>query len=255
MSWGSRHQLLYSLIVLIFLGIVIGLPVYFTFFNKQPTCYDRVRNQDETGVDCGGICTRACVDDVVPQPLVRWVRSFKVAGGIYNLVAYVQNPNVTYVGEPANYLFKVYDKNNIVIDVVENSVAIPPTNNFPIFEQGFDAGERIPDHVTFDFTSKVVWHKYMGESAEFSVVDENLANASTSPRLDATVVNKTFKTYKNIEVVAIIYGNDGNAIASSRTFIDLLADGQSKRVTFTWPSAFSEPYASIEVIPKVPFQQ
>jgi len=253
MSWAARRQILYICIVLLFLGAVSAYPIYAIFIKHTPTCNDGIQNQDEKAIDCGGICPRACVDQVVAQPLVEWARIFPVSGSVYNLVAYVQNPNVTYVGNPTRYLFKVFDKDNVLIDVVENTVAIPPTHTFPIFEQGFDAGKRIPNHVTFEFTEPVVWFSYKGEHTEFAVSGEVLVNATSSPRLDALITNKTTNVFKNIETVAILYDNTGNAVQVSRTYIPILADNNGKNVTFTWPTSLAREVTTVEIIPKVPF--
>src|SRR5712671_4293742 len=109
MTWAARRQVLYIGIILLFLGAVSAYPVYAIFIRHTPTCMDGIHNQGERGIDCGGICPRACLDQVVPQPLVQWARIFPVSGSIYNLVAYIQNPNVTFTGAPTRYLFKVFD--------------------------------------------------------------------------------------------------------------------------------------------------
>jgi len=253
MSWSARRQLLYICMILLFLGAVSAYPIYAIFIRHTPTCSDGIQNQSEVGVDCGGVCPRACLDQVVPQPLIEWSRPFPVSGSIYNLVAYIQNPNVDYVGSPTRYLFKVFDKDNMLIGVAENTIALPPTHTFAVFEQGFNAGKRTVDHVTFEFVNDVVWFKYRGQPTDLNVSDEVLANASSTPRLDAVVKNKTTNVYKNIEVIALLYDADGNAVQASRTYIPILADNNGQNVTFTWPTAFDRGIATIEVIPKVPF--
>ena len=72
--------------------------------------------------------------------------------------------------------------------------------------------------------------------------------------MDAVITNKTTDVFKNIETIAILYDSDKNAIQVSRTYIPILADNNSKNVTFTWPTGFPKSIATIEIIPKVPFQ-
>jgi hypothetical protein len=192
---------------------------------------------------------------VIAEPSVLWSRVFPVAGSIYNLVAYVQNPNVTYVGEPTEYIFKVFDKNNSLIDTIVDRIAIPPTNDFAIFVQGFNADQRIPDHVTFEFSDNIVWLKYVGEKAELAISDKILTGETTSPRLEAMISNETVKTYRNIEVIAILYDSAGNAINASRTYVPALSDHQSKKITFTWAMPLGREVARIDILPKVPFDE
>lgn len=251
-SWARQRQLIYGGIVCIFLLSIIGVPVYLTFFNKTPTCFDGIMNGTENGIDCGGSCERACANEVLPEPIVLWSRMFSVARGLHNLVAYVQNPNVNHTAEPVPYVFLVYDKENVLIGTREGYAVVPPTKTFPIFEPAFDAGARIPAKTVFEFTSPAVWNKFDASKPELDVIDERITNATTSPVIKASVVNNTINVYKNIEVVVIVYNQVGNAFAASKTIIDTLRPNGEEQVVFTWPSGFTEGVAKIEIIPKLP---
>jgi len=254
-SWAHKRQLIYGLAVLIFLALVIGTPVYLTFFNAAPTCSDGKQNQGETGVDCGGPCARACMQDVIADPIVLWSRPFTVTKGLTNLVAYVQNPNVNYTAEPVEYLFRVYDKENVLLGTRIGRTAIPSTKIFPVFEQAFDAGEKTPVKAFFEFTEPLLWVKSASQKPELEVIDQNLQLASSSPTLSATLVNKTVDTYRRVEVVAIVYDVDGNAMAASKTVVDIIHGNEQAPLIFTWPNPFPGETSKIEILPKIPQQQ
>lgn len=229
-------------------------PIGFYIWKSQqhpPSCADNVRNQNEHGVDCGGICQIACFFEVEAKPVVQWSRSYLVTKGIYNLVAYVQNPNVNYISKPAHYIFRVYDENNVLLGSREGVVALPTTKLFPIFEPTIDVGERIPQRVTFEFTEPLVWLEYAGERPELLVSDQLLTRENEAPKLTAKITNKTLATFRNVEVVAIVYDNEGNGFMASRTFIDKIGDRGSTEVVFTWPEPFTASSSKIEVIPKL----
>ncbi len=80
-----------------------------------------------------------------------------------------------------------------------------------------------------------------------------MTRATTTPRIDAKVINKTLARFESIEVVVIVYGSNDNAIASSRTFIPSLLSRAEANVVFTWPKAFEEAVTKIEIIPKIQF--
>ncbi len=239
---------------MLFLLAIIGTPTYFLFFNRQPTCFDGKQNGTETGIDCGGACAqvRACTQDVLPQPIVMWSRPFSVARGLHNLVAYVQNPNVNYTAEPIEYLFRVYDAENVLLGIREGYALVPPTKSFPIFEAAFNAGERQPAKAVFEFTQPAIWRRFETSVPELLVYDERLRNASSSPRIDAMIQNKTINRYRDIEVVAIIYDAADNARAASRTLVDVLPGGESQPLIFTWPEPFDFNVVRIEITPKLP---
>ncbi len=253
MSWSSSRQFVYGSIFLLIVLVLIGIPSYFIFFNKPQTCFDGKMNQNESGVDCGGICAKACIGEVVPEPIILWSRAFKVTEGRYNLVAYVQNANVDYVSEPAEYSFRVYDKENVLIGLVDGFMTVPPVKSYPIFEQGFDAGKRIPAKVLFQFNQPVTWNKYGFNRPELSVSEPVLTRATTTPRIEAKVINNTLARFENIEVVVVVYGIDDNAIAASRTFVPTLMSRSEAPVVFTWPEPFTQTVSKVEIIPKLKF--
>ncbi len=253
-TWAVRRQLSYVSVVSAILLVIIALPVYFIFFNKTPTCFDNILNQNEREVDCGGVCNKVCPDEIRNEPISTWVHSFKVTKGIYNLVAYIQNPNINYISEPTGYTFQVYDNQNVLIASRSGVTTIPPNKSFPIFEAGVDTGERVPFKVFFQFDSKPVWHNLSDASnlPKFDIVDTVLENASTSPHLSSSIKNNSFYSFSNVEVVAILYDENENAIASSRTYIDSIDKNSSQSVNFTWPEAFISKAVRIEIVPRFP---
>jgi hypothetical protein len=251
-SWAHQKQLIYGTGVFLFLLLVIGIPVYFTFFNALPTCFDGKMNGNEIEVDCGGSCDRACAHEVLPEPIVSWSRPFNVARGLNNLVAYVQNPNVNYTAEPIPYIFLVYDKENVLLGTREGYARVPPTKTFPIFEPAFDAGTRQPAKAVFEFTAPAVWNRFETAKPELDILDERVLFASTTPNIKATLKNRTINKYTNIEVVAIVYNKQGNAFAASKTIVDIIRGNGEAPLVFTWPTGFTEEVSKVEIIPKLP---
>lgn len=243
---------MYGAGVLLFIVLVIGIPVYFLFFNKLPTCFDGKQNGNEVEVDCGGSCERACAHEVLPEPIVSWSRPFNVARGLNNLVAYVQNPNVNYTADPIPYIFLVYDKDNVLLGTREGYARVPPTKTFPIFEPAFDAGTRQPAKAIFEFTSPAVWNRFETTKPEFDVIDERVLFATTTPTIKATLKNRTINKYTNIEVVALVYNKAGNAFAASKTIVDIIRANDEAQIVFTWPTGFTEEISKVEIIPKLP---
>jgi hypothetical protein len=192
------------------------------------------------------------MQDVIPEPIQLWARAFKVSDGHYNLVAFVQNANVNYVANPAEYVFKVFDKENVLIGLKIGRSAVPPIKSFPIFEPGFDVGFRDVGMVTFEFTEPLVWNRSGSVRPELTISEPRLQNASTTPRIDARLINNTLARYADTEVVAIVYGKDDNAIAASRTFVPLIASQSTSDIVFTWPQPFAETVTRIDIIPKLP---
>ena len=52
-------------------------------------------------------------------------------------------------------------------------------------------------------------------------------------------------------MVVVVQDLQGNAIGSSKTVIDSLAQGETKQIFFTWPEAFESDAGFVEVYPRV----
>ena len=66
MNWSQKRKTKISTIVMSVIIFILGVFVYNTFIKHTPTCSDIIKNQNERGTDCGGVCTHMCSFDVKP---------------------------------------------------------------------------------------------------------------------------------------------------------------------------------------------
>lgn len=250
MTWALRRQILYILIVFVFLGVV-GFLIIYPQLNKTPTCFDSKKNGDETGIDCGGSCSVACTEQV-DEIKVSWSRIFEVVPGRYNAVAYLENHNKNTVINKISYRFRFADKNNVYIGKREGTTYVPPSGKFAVFEPAIDMGNSIPVYTTFEFTEAPVWIQVPEEKIDQIKIlfsDIKLENEETTPTLSAVIKNNSLFQIPELNVIAILYGASGNAVATSRTYLDVLHGEENLKVDFTWIEPFSEKVVSKEIIP------
>jgi len=234
-SWAVKRKLTYLSIVFSVLFILIFVP-FLVFWYQAPTCSDGKKNGDEMGIDCGGSCTRLCSSQAI-SPIVLWQRIFKVSNGVYSAVAYIENPNLESSANGAGYIFKFYDEHNSVIGERKGTTFIPKNKRFAVFEGNIISPQKTPKRVTFEFTSQPNWIKDPTDYS-LSVQQKVLTGIETSPRLEATIENRSLENLNRISIVAIIYDDRGNAVGVSRTFIDSLAQREKMPIVFTWPEPF-----------------
>lgn len=250
MTWALRRQLVYiGILVLVFGGL--GLWIGYPHFNTPPTCNDGKQNGDEAGIDCGGSCALACVATVDDLKVI-WSRTFQVVPGRYNAVAYIENQNKNAAVNSIHYRFRFADSNNLYIGSREGDVAIPPSGKFAILEPAVDLGSSVPVYTSFEFTQVPVWIQVPSQKIEqmkLVLADVELSNESTEPRLFARLQNTSFLTIPNIDVVAILYDANGNALSASQTYLDKIGPEESKDLNFTWRAPMSAPVAVKEIIP------
>lgn len=249
MSWAQKRKFIYIGAFIILFLLVVVLPTIINLY-KPPTCFDKKQNQDEQGIDCGGSCSLLCSAQYVPLNVL-WSRFSKVNDGVYNVLAYVENPNLNAAANNLDYHFKLYDKNGILLSERFGRTFAPASKILAIFEADLLTGNQIPARADFTFISRAVWFKQDSKESSLSVSQPVLSREDSAPRLSATLANRTVSQVKNIEAVAIIYNIDGNTIAFSRTIIDGLGDKEIKTINFNWPKPFTEPMARTEIVLKI----
>ena len=251
MSWAQRRKTTYIISTLFVLIAILAIILFF-LFNKTPTCSDGIKNQGELGIDCGGPCNILCRAQY-SDPVIIWgPRWSKVlSSGTYNFLTYAQNPNNGAGALNATYLFRVYDKNDVLLYQNSGTTFIPPNNNFVIFEENVNLFDKVPARAKFEFTGSPVWQKMESMESSITAVSKQLVNEDTKPKLLATIKNSTLKTINNIESVAILYDENNNAIAFSKTKIDSIDKDSMADIVFTWPEKFSEKVVRIDIVSKV----
>ena len=142
MTWAFKRQAFY-ISILILVVLVFGFIIIYPSLNQPPTCADNEQNGDETGVDCGGSCLRACIAQM-DEVSVLWSRAFRVVPGRYNAVAYLINHNQDTAINKISYRFRFADENNVYIGKRDGTTFIPPAGKFTIFEPAIDVGHSIP---------------------------------------------------------------------------------------------------------------
>lgn len=258
MNWSAKRKI--SVLALLGLIIVVvgGSIVYFGFIRKPATCSDNKQNQDERGVDCGGVCERMCMAD--SRSLVRlWARAFPIAPGVYNAVAYVENQNVRAGSRMVKYEFRVYDDQNVLAaEPIVGETFLGPNERTAIFEPSIVTGNRKVGSVFFKLLSDPMWERTDERFSSPQLVTSQiqLLDVKTLPKLRAIIQNPTLNSVVQIEVVAVLYDSVGNAVSASRTYVPSLAPGQQSDIAFTWQAPFTSDVVRVELTPRInPFIQ
>jgi len=252
-KWSSKRKRR----ILIIAGMIFLLLIAFVFVrvkeSRTPTCFDGILNGQETGVDCGGECTRVCVEEV-RNLVVWWERPFKVTEGVYNTVAYIENQNLYSGIQELNYEFRLYDKDNILVaEPRTGTTFVEPNKRSAVFESGIVTGEEEAYTVFFHINSAQEYTRSAQEYSYslFKISEPVLTNQQTAPKLSATLRNESFLNFEDVPVTVILYNQEDNAIAASQTFIDQIDQGTEQSIFYSWPEPFDDPISRIEIIPRI----
>lgn len=252
MTWSGKRKMIYAGSI-VFIGVLIAIRIVYPIFTKAPTCFDGKKNGEEMGVDCGGSCQKFCTLEV-NNLILLWSRSFRSSPTTYSAVAYIENQNLNAEAVGVPYEFKMYDDKNTLIARKEGVTRISRNGRSVVFEPNIVVGNRIPKTTRFQFLA----------SPEFVRVDVNKADRlkisakemkfeneqTTTPKLSGYLENKSLITVPDIDVIAVLYDKDNNAVTVGKTYIDVLKGDTRAPIVFTWNEPLLTPVVRIEVIPQ-----
>ena len=252
-KWSAKRKRKIFIITGI-LSILLLILVFLHIENRKvPTCFDDIQNGLESGVDCGGDCAKVCLDEI-NNLVVWWERPFRVANGLYNTVAYIENQNIYSGIQKLQYEFRLYDEDNVLVSQpVKGETFVEANKRSAVFVSGIQTGDNDAYTSFFHINPVQEWTRVDQEYAQnlFTITEPVLSNQETAPKLSALVKNDSFINFKDVPVVAILYNQEDNAIASSRTLLDELNQGDSSQVFYSWPEPFGDVVSRIEIIPRI----
>ncbi len=251
MDWASRRKLLYLTSLLLVVGGALSFFIW-KATRTEATCYDGIQNAEEVGVDCGGGCAFYCKAELA-DPKVRWARFFPLSGNLVHAVAYIEHAYPTAAARSAAYTFSFYDDRNNLLTEYHGTTYIGPMGRSAIVETLIPLGNITPSTVRFRFDGDIVWEKIPIEFSQVVVKTDRytLEPFESGTRLTATLENQSSIGFKAIDVAAILYDSNDNAIAVSKALLPALPAQATTTVYFTWPSALREKTARVEVIPRI----
>lgn len=245
--WAKKRQLGYILLIT---GVISVVVAGYSYFNRaNPTCSDRKQNQDERGVDCGGVCLSPCRADLIGLKIL-WTRVLPVGNNHYDVVSLVENLNKKYGVPAVRYQFNVEDKNSLPLKERSGVTFINPEEKFLVFESRVSTAPRVASRAFLYFNPTMEWQK-MEKAKPVLSIEGKEYTAEPTPRLKALVKNNTLEPIREVVVGVVLSDADQNALAASMTTIDRIERGETKEIYFTWPESFSSAPVLFDFYPRV----
>ncbi|PIR44995.1 MAG: hypothetical protein COV10_01790 [Candidatus Vogelbacteria bacterium CG10_big_fil_rev_8_21_14_0_10_51_16] len=250
-SWSRGRQFSYFFTILVVLSVA-SLGTWY-IRSAEPTCFDGVKNQDEQGVDCGGICELVC-RDFASVPIVFWSQVFPVRAGYVDVAALVVNPNTSFEARVVPYRFIVYDKKDRLVAERAGTTFLLPGEKVVLFEPLLDVKERDVARTFLEISPgrALVWENAgKGRVASLSFVNP-VITVEEGIRLTGVIKNESAFVAKEVVATAVLDDASGNVLGVSTTKLSRLGALAEEAVTFTWPASFERPVTSSNVYLHVP---
>ena len=98
-------QLLYGAFYLLIIIIIFWL-AYILFLKPAPTCFDKIKNQGETGTDCGKPCSPCEIAQLKPLT-IDWAMALPARENEISLLAEITNSNPNFGAQAFSYQFTI----------------------------------------------------------------------------------------------------------------------------------------------------
>ncbi|MFA6974181.1 MAG: FxLYD domain-containing protein [Parcubacteria group bacterium] len=244
----QKRLIIIGIYVLIFLLVIYG---FYSKFKPQPSCFDGKQNQNEQGVDCGGVCAQKCAI-VAEKNLVVEQASF-VASGVgnnFDLFAVVTNPNQTLGSSKFNYQFTVKNAAGETMGTQSGSSFILPGETKYVVESNLSLRD-VPVKVELSITNpEWVEANEFYEKPQLKVVNKNYAPISNGVGFsEATglLKNESSLSFATIKVEIILKNAQGEVVALNSTQMNTVQTGENRDFRVFWPNRFPGEVANMEV--------
>ncbi len=237
--------------VYIVIATVLAALVYFMFFRVPPTCFDNDQNQDEQGIDCGGVCALACKEVVEAEDLELSETVFVPAGnGSYDALIRVHNQNDLAGASSFSYRIDLLDASgNTLVSRVGTSYILPQEKKY-VTEMNMDTPEA--PVAMKAVLSDVTWENFSGYVEKPTI---NIYNKSYSQVTDGVGFSKAFGLVSNespydfqkIIVRVILRDQSGKILAFNSTEQRTMKSHEERDFTLPWASAFPGVVEKVEM--------
>lgn len=251
MNWASSRKIIYAICFILAL-VLLGVYGFRNTLFPTPTCNDNKQNGYEEGVDCGGLCSRRCIEQTIPIQVL-WARVLPVTENVYDIVGLISNRNPDSAPATLDATFTVYNAKAEVIYSQRVSVVPPTTGDLPILIQNVRFKD-VPKNVVITLGEGTYYKTNKAfQTVQISVTNTSFENGDI-PRAYATIRNVTRNRFISFPVRIVLYDGEQNAIATGQTFVESLDKESEKTLIFTWKNKFSVKPVVIKAYPVlVPF--
>ncbi|MCR4328651.1 MAG: hypothetical protein NUV53_04030 [Patescibacteria group bacterium] len=231
-------QFLYGIF---YLAIFIGIPagIYLAFLKPAPTCTDGIRNGDEQGIDCGGVCVKACIPaDILPLEAPAGMRIIPLDNTHTSFFAEVINPNVGYAATRFRYAVTVERKTGSNMLFSGTSYIYGGQVRALVFPN-LELSDSDITNVKIEFSDSEWIPSSSWMRPQFRVL--NIATQQDPPEGGGTLVaegelvSDEVISFPSVEIVAVFIGRFGEVAGVSRTEVSSVSPAIPVRFTVTHP--------------------
>lgn len=230
--------------------IIIALVSLFFYMILKPkeTCSDKIKNQNEEGVDCGGVCSKC---QAIKAENIKVGNKGYIDSGVegkYDFWAEISNPNNIFGSQ--NFQYKVLFKDaggNIAGERNGQSFILPGDKKY-IIENNVLAKNPASAELSI---SDVKWNEFSTdyEKPLLDVVNKNYNEISSGTGFSEAkglLKNESPFDFSVIRVKVLLKDDAGKIVALNSTEMNAVKSREEREFRVFWPTRFSGKVSNIE---------
>ncbi len=243
-----NHKRLIIIGIYLVIFFLLGWGIY-SIFKPAGTCLDGKRNQDETGIDCGGVC-KACEKNYQTQDLIVKETAFvSDSQGKYDVLARISNPNNQVGASYFAYIFKLKDAQGNVLTLRTGNNFILPVESKYIIETGLETDQE-PKELEFQISTPK-WEEFFGyEKPELNISSQRYDLISSGvgySEAKGLLRNNSSFDFDTIKINVVLRNEIGKPIAFNRTEMRTVNAGEERDFRLLWPVHFPGSVQGVEM--------
>jgi hypothetical protein len=240
-----RHvkQLIYGIFYLALWAAFIG--GIYAWQKPAPSCFDNSKNQNETGIDCGGVCSKVCIPEAI-APLAQVgdpklivfdnVSAVPPQAPRVSIVSEVQNSNLDFGASSFEYVFNVYGQGGEVIASFpgRSFIYAGEIKRLALLNETLPLGSD-PSSAKI-VIQKPIWTPIARLSRpELTVQTANTIEDNGNLVTQGILVNQDSVDFATVYITAVYYDQNGAVIGVTGTERNTVAAGESREFALFHP--------------------
>lgn len=232
--------------------VLFSTAFYFLFLKAPETCFDGKQNQNERGIDCGGVCSLTCKENIQGEALqIKEQEFIKSRGNTYDILAKVFNPNGEVGAVSFSYTASLLDATGAVLDSRTNTAQILPLENKYLLVFNLET-QNVPAKVAIQIND-IVWERFSGyqEKPAVNIYRENYKEVSSSvvfSEATGLVSNESPFDFKSLTVQVILRDAFGKPLAVNSNEMKTMYARENRDFRLIWPTAFPGKVENVEMV-------
>lgn len=237
-------------VVYLLVFLLIGVGVFF-MLRPEATCFDGAQNQDEQGVDCGGVCVNACIPRIVGNDLlVREITFVPSDRGRYDVIARIFNPNNDIGASSFRYALFLRDAAGQEVARVEGNSFILPQETKTLLAFNLEPGE-IPVKAVVEL-SDFQWVKHQQHRAKpaLNIYSKRYVERPSDAAFGTvmgTLVNESAYDIRKIRINVVLRDTVGKPLAANQSEMQTVVVGREQDLNIVFPQPFAGTVSQVDV--------